>query len=282
MSEENEKFTPAAGDAVLVNHEGKPAGARVEAVEQSGKVDARITDYGHPKHGMVVKFAPEDVAPLPADYVPPEPPKPKPSVSPMTNTGRGANSVKAQRVEDIAEAAKTPNKISYWKENDGWWVWMPGVGAASVRKHGATENADGTLTLNPSLLMTGGKFHRHGYLQNGCWNPCGDDQVPDFQLDADAEDPGSVDDDDDETENGKATSTDPPAPDSEEFKEAVLDLHAKLPKYAEDVKNFVKVYVDEKTTELEKRIAVLEDAAKADEPSLAERNGVEVDPNQTT
>lgn len=245
MSEENEKFTPAAGDAVLVNHEGKPAGARVEAVEQSGKVDARITDYGHPKHGMVVKFAPEDVAPLPADYVPPEPPKPKPSVSPMANTGRRPDSVQGRRVESMREMLDSPDEITYCKTDHGWLLSLPGIGPAGTRNHGLQEHDDGTITLSPSFLATNGDVRRHGYFQGGWWNPCNDDQPPAPKQEQEADE------------------SYPPAPDSEEFKEAVLDLHAKLPKYAEDVKNFVKVYVDEKTAELEKRIAALEEAAAA-------------------
>lgn len=242
------------GDAVLVNYDGKPAGARVEGVEKSGKVDARITDYGHAKHGYIVKFAPEDVQPMPADYVPPEIPKPKTVSSPMAGGGRGPNSVPAKRVA-YEELGDDPDSISYAKTDDGtWWVYLPGVGKGRCSNHAAEENADGTLTLSPSLKMDAGPYgYRHGYLTNGIWNPCADDRPP---APKPAEPPASQ----------------MPAADSEDFKAAVLDLHAKLPGYAEDVKNFVKAHFEPHFQALKERLAAAELQVESHGKELGEAN----------
>jgi hypothetical protein len=238
------------GDAVLVNHEGKPAGAKVEAVEKSGKVDARITDYGHPKHGAIMKFAPEDVQPMPEDYVPPEIPKAKPAASPMAAGPAGnPNAVPAKRVRNFEDLGADKNSISYWKADDGtWWLYLPGVGKANCMKHDAKEDADGKLTLTPSVLVTGGNAHRHGYLTHGVWNPCGDDQPP-APVPAEPEMPA--------------------APSADDWKpQAFADLQTKIEFYAADIKNFVKAYY----SQLESRIESLELQVESHGKELDEAN----------
>lgn len=74
----------------------------------------------------------------------------------------------------------TDQEICYWKDSDGlWWIYLPGAGAGVMSQHTVVENQDKTITVTPSIKLTGhdkgALMVRHGYLTNGVWNPCGDD-----------------------------------------------------------------------------------------------------------
>lgn len=74
-------------------------------------------------------------------------------------------------------------RFFYWfRPGDGWYLYVPGVGTCSIRKHQVTEHEDGSITASPSILVEGadeledadgGGFpprrRRHGHLQRGVW-----------------------------------------------------------------------------------------------------------------
>lgn len=59
-------------------------------------------------------------------------------------------------------------------------VWFcippkPGIGCGSLENHTVTEHADGTITVSPSILISGGRdglVRWHGYLEKGIWREC--------------------------------------------------------------------------------------------------------------
>jgi hypothetical protein len=63
----------------------------------------------------------------------------------------------------------------YGKWNGDWYCVPPttGFGPGWLKNHTVVENPDGTITVTPSILMTGvnGKTW-HGYLTNGEWREC--------------------------------------------------------------------------------------------------------------
>lgn len=67
--------------------------------------------------------------------------------------------------------------VCYWKDEDGlWWVYLPYCGSGVISKHTTEEHDDGTISVTPSILMTGHNHGepvtRHGYLTKGVWNEC--------------------------------------------------------------------------------------------------------------
>jgi hypothetical protein len=55
----------------------------------------------------------------------------------------------------------------YGKDRDGlWWCRPPKGGAGVLGDHKVTEHEDGTITVEPSILMPG---VWHGYLRKGVW-----------------------------------------------------------------------------------------------------------------
>lgn len=62
----------------------------------------------------------------------------------------------------------------YVKLPSGWWVACPDIGMGSFigilgSGHTVTENADGTITVSPSI-KSARKGDFHGYLRNGVWS----------------------------------------------------------------------------------------------------------------
>jgi hypothetical protein len=59
---------------------------------------------------------------------------------------------------------------------DGGWVWMcntPNGHHGDLSAHTVTENEDGTITVEPSILVSVGIEQRwHGYLRAGVWTEC--------------------------------------------------------------------------------------------------------------
>jgi len=80
----------------------------------------------------------------------------------------------AQRIGCMADLDE--HQVCYWKDDCGWWLYLPRCGAAVLRQHAVVENADGSITVTPSIRMTGhsnGEARvRHGYLTRGVWNEC--------------------------------------------------------------------------------------------------------------
>lgn len=80
----------------------------------------------------------------------------------------------ALRIENFGDVL--PGKICYWwnQEEGVWYIYFPMIGAGGLGLHQVIENADGTITVMPSILTKGGDLEgnptsRHGYLTNGKW-----------------------------------------------------------------------------------------------------------------
>ena len=78
----------------------------------------------------------------------------------------------ALRVENMGSIQSA--RICYWKGADGaWMLYMPRVGVGNLREHEVTEHEDGSITVNPSILVethdAQGPVVRHGYLVRGEW-----------------------------------------------------------------------------------------------------------------
>lgn len=73
----------------------------------------------------------------------------------------------------------TEDAVCYWRYESVWILSLPPGGVTgNLSRHDVVEHEDGTITVSPSVLITGGasKVHRHGFLRRGVWEPCGDDQ----------------------------------------------------------------------------------------------------------
>ncbi len=74
---------------------------------------------------------------------------------------------------DLSEEYIALEQGEFGKGIDGLWYFRvpeSGFGVGCLAKHTVTENADGTITVSPSILCTG-HFNKkwHGYLENGFW-----------------------------------------------------------------------------------------------------------------
>lgn len=62
---------------------------------------------------------------------------------------------------------------TYGKDSRGvWMICFPNGALGSLEKHTVTEHEDGTITVSPSILVTGGGLKIHGYLERGIWRDC--------------------------------------------------------------------------------------------------------------
>jgi len=64
----------------------------------------------------------------------------------------------------------------YWFWEGIWWAEAPNGFIANLSNHTVTENPDGTITVQPSILVwrtiDGQRQDWHGYLENGIWREC--------------------------------------------------------------------------------------------------------------
>ncbi len=62
----------------------------------------------------------------------------------------------------------------FHKDGDGWYGMTPNGHMAALRKHACTEHEDGTLTVSPSILVSGNEHVQlwHGFLEKGIWREC--------------------------------------------------------------------------------------------------------------
>ncbi len=65
-------------------------------------------------------------------------------------------------------------KICYWKDKDGHWLlYLPNCGVGNLSNHQVTEHEDGTISVTPSIRVTGhdhgSQVIRHGNLTRGVW-----------------------------------------------------------------------------------------------------------------
>ncbi len=74
-----------------------------------------------------------------------------------------------QRIEYPEWETADPEPGTYWKGKDGkWYAMTPNGMLGSLAAHKVQEHPDGTITVSPSILVTGvGQYH--GYLERGVW-----------------------------------------------------------------------------------------------------------------
>jgi hypothetical protein len=70
-----------------------------------------------------------------------------------------------------------PSQICYYKSGDGvWYLYLPGCGLGNLAGHMVEEHEDGTISVQPSILVDGHKdgqpVQKHGYLARGEWRDC--------------------------------------------------------------------------------------------------------------
>jgi hypothetical protein len=77
---------------------------------------------------------------------------------------------------DLTEGVHVLEPGEYGKDADGlWWARVPQrigfyAGMARLSLHDVTEHEDGTITVSPSILVTGHHdIQWHGYLERGVW-----------------------------------------------------------------------------------------------------------------
>lgn len=82
--------------------------------------------------------------------------------------------VNAVRISGFDEVK--PEVMSYYKANDIWYLYLPGCGLGNLANHEIQEHEDGTISVNPSILVTGHEdgqpAQKHGYLTRGVWRDC--------------------------------------------------------------------------------------------------------------
>lgn len=69
------------------------------------------------------------------------------------------------------------NPGDYWKEGSIWYGVAPNGMLCNLSKHQVTEHEDGTITVSPSIRVSGvrtqgGSDEWHGYLEAGVWRGC--------------------------------------------------------------------------------------------------------------
>ena len=78
-----------------------------------------------------------------------------------------------RRLPDGPVDNRIPAPGEYVKDADGvWWASVPPPLdlLACLRKHEVTEHEEGTITVSPSILVTGAEgMQWHGYLERGVW-----------------------------------------------------------------------------------------------------------------
>lgn len=61
-----------------------------------------------------------------------------------------------------------PGEYGKWAHDGNWYFCTPNDLLANLEKHEVTEEADGTITVTPSILCTGGRGREwNGTLENG-------------------------------------------------------------------------------------------------------------------
>ncbi len=78
----------------------------------------------------------------------------------------------AKRIAGMAELDEAA--ICYWRGSDGiWLLYLPRCGVGCLALHQVVEHSDGTITVTPSVLMSGHDngtpTTRHGFLTAGKW-----------------------------------------------------------------------------------------------------------------
>lgn len=71
---------------------------------------------------------------------------------------------------DIFPHELETGEYCFWPGGDSWMARTPNGHLANISGHQVTEEADGTITVSPSILVrhTTGEVY-HGYLEHGVW-----------------------------------------------------------------------------------------------------------------
>lgn len=83
-------------------------------------------------------------------------------------------SEQAKRVESYDECLEH-SEPCYFKLNGVWYINLPDPHATgnaflgNLGNHTIEEHEDGTISVTPSILITGHNGKRHGYLTCGAW-----------------------------------------------------------------------------------------------------------------
>lgn len=66
--------------------------------------------------------------------------------------------------------------VCYWKAGTEWLIYLPRCGTGRISNHNIVEHDDGTITVTPSIVMSGHDngtpTQRHGFLTKGEWHEC--------------------------------------------------------------------------------------------------------------
>lgn len=79
----------------------------------------------------------------------------------------------AKRINGFQEI--DDSQICYWYYDRAkwWYLYLPNCGVGSLGNHRVEEHEDGTITVSPSIKMTGHengqRIERHGFLEHGVW-----------------------------------------------------------------------------------------------------------------
>lgn len=75
------------------------------------------------------------------------------------------------RVHPNADGHLLLKEGEYGKGSDGvWYCRPPGNRMGNLSNHEVTEHEDGTITVSPSILISGPNLKSwHGYLEKGIW-----------------------------------------------------------------------------------------------------------------
>ena len=77
------------------------------------------------------------------------------------------------RVNGKAPHELLSGEYGKWDEDGNWYAVPPGTDlTANLAAHKIVENLDGTITVDPSILVGNGKASWHGYLRAGVFEEC--------------------------------------------------------------------------------------------------------------
>ena len=83
--------------------------------------------------------------------------------------------MKGLRVVDNYDGLLRAGEYTKWTTRSGVAMWMactPNGLHGNLSGHTVVEHEDGTITVTPSILVTGHDARWHGVLKAGVWEPC--------------------------------------------------------------------------------------------------------------
>ena len=84
--------------------------------------------------------------------------------------------MKGNRVypEENGDLLFSPGDYGKNPADNNWYAMTPGEKhlLANLGNHQVTEHEDGTITVSPSIKVSGHNGEWHGFLENGIWREC--------------------------------------------------------------------------------------------------------------